>query len=575
MEIGSEKKIKFNKKRLVVFIPIAAVLLVFMIGLFCGSAYSKVYPNTYVGKTNIGGLTYSEAKKEIDAKAKEMALPKKLVFSISKEKLTVSPEEISLKADAEKTVKKAFENREEKGVFSRAAAYYGALFGKKTKIYVEVSYDKEKLNKIIDNFAAPFETPPEEARYEINGNKLTFYKGHRGITVDKDALLKDLTAAAESGSGKIALKMKKAEPKKLSADKLYEEITAPAKDASYAKDDNGNVIIVADKPKIEVEKSEIKAAIESKKDEHTITVKTTPAKVTKEELQSALFCGTMGSWTSRYNAGNVGRSANVALAASRINGKVLLPGEVFSYDKTVGPRTAQNGFKSAGVYINNKVEQGIGGGICQTSSTLYSAVLYANLEIVTRTSHSLPVSYMPPGQDATIAAGSIDFKFKNNTNYPVKIVTSCGGGAITVKIVGTPVAGQKVVLNNTVTSILEPKVEIETDASIPVGYKKTVIGSKGSTVSSSRTVYQGNKAVSTQKLTGSRYNATPTVVKVNPADKGKAPETLAEYSSAVQVPPPADVEANAPAAGSGTEGSAETEIKVDAPAQQPEPVQGV
>lgn len=572
MENSSERKIKFNKKRLAVIIPIAAVLLIFVIGLFYGGAYSKAYPNTFVGKTNIGGLTYNEAKKEIDEKAKEMELPKKLVFSVSKEKLTISPDEISLKADAEKTVKKAFKDRKEKSVFSRAAAYYGALFGKRTKISVEISYDKEKLNKAIDNFAAPFESAPEEAHYELSGNKLTFYKGHRGITVDKAALLKDLKAAAESGSGKVSLKMKKAEPKKLSADKLYEEITAPAKDASYSKDDSGNVIIIADKPKIEVEKSEIKAALESKEDAYTITVKSTPAKVTKDELQKALFSGTMGSWTSRYNAGNAGRSTNVALAASRINGKVLLPGEVFSYDKTVGPRTAQNGFKSAGVYINNKVEQGIGGGICQTSSTLYSAVLYANLEIVTRTSHSLPVSYMPPGQDATIAAGSIDFKFKNNTNYPVKIVASCGGGAITVKIVGTPVAGQKVVLNNTVTSILEPKVEIETDASIPVGYKKTVVGSKGSTVSSSRTVYQGNKAVSTQKLTGSKYNATPTVVRVNPADKGKAPETLIEYSSAVRAQPPADVEANAPAE---TNPSAETEIKTDAPSAQEEQVQSV
>ena len=91
----------------------------------------------------------------------------------------------------------------------------------------------------------------------------------------------------------------------------------------------------------------------------------------------------------------------------------------------------------AGVYIGNKVETGIGGGICQTSSTLYSAVLYANLEIVSRTSHSLPVSYMPPGQDATIAEGYIDFKFRNNTDYPIKVIAIAENRKVVCTILGT------------------------------------------------------------------------------------------------------------------------------------------
>ncbi len=549
-----------SRKRLVIAVLIAVLAAVFAGVFVYAGTYSRVYPNTYIGSTKVSGLTYDKLKEIIDNDSDAIKIPDKLTFELNDDSISISSEEISLEPDTDKTAALAMGSRAGKGIFKRAITYFGSLFGK-SKINPEFKYDEEKLCKIISDFAEKYETPPVDASYEINGNELTIIKGHGGKAVDMDAMYSKLQKSLLSGNNPaIKLSLVDAEGEELNLDKFYEEITSPAADAYYTRLEDGSIAVVPERPQIKVSKDAIKKALDSDKERVTLTVKTSPAQIKKADLESKMFCGTMGSWTSYFTASNKERSANVALSASKINGKVLLPGETFSYDNTVGPRTTQNGFKYAGVYINNKVEQGIGGGICQTSSTLYSAVLYANLEIVSRTSHSLPVSYMPAGQDATISEGYIDFKFRNNTNYPVKIDAHVNGGSITCNIIGTPVSGQKVVINNTTTAVYEPKIEVVTDASIPVGYKKTVTGSKGSAVSSTRTVYQNGTVVKTEKLTRSVYNSTPTTVTVNPDDKDKPIDSLTEYSAEAFAPAPQQQEMeNAPAESPSEPSSEEAE----------------
>lgn len=215
-----------------------------------------------------------------------------------------------------------------------------------------------------------------------------------------------------------------------------------------------------------------------------------------------------------------------------------MPGDVFSYDKTIGRRTLANGYREAGVYIGNKVESGVGGGICQTSSTLYSAALYANLEIVSRTSHSLPVSYVPAGQDATIAEGAIDLKIKNNTEYPIKIVAAVSGRTVTCKFLGVKVPNQTVELVHTRTANYSPKTERTVNPSIPQGYKKVINrGAPGYAVSSKRIVKVGGEVVKTENLTRSVYNAASIEEEVNPADKDTPSANLAVYTGKIEAEP--------------------------------------
>ena len=131
-----------------------------------------------------------------------------------------------------------------------------------------------------------------------------------------------------------------------------------------------------------------------------------------------------GHYKTSFNANERNRTINLKLAAAAINGQVIQPGKTFSFNKTVGPRTKERGYLDATIFVDGKKEQGLGGGICQVSSTLYNAVLNSKLKVVERHTHSLPVTYVPTGKDATVSYGYLDFRFQNNQKYPVKIQAS-------------------------------------------------------------------------------------------------------------------------------------------------------
>ena len=143
--------------------------------------------------------------------------------------------------------------------------------------------------------------------------------------------------------------------------------------------------------------------------------------------------GLITTSTTRYQP-DTDRASNVELAAASINGTVLQPGETFSYNKVVGPRTSERGYKIAPVYINGEHSEGLGGGVCQVSSTIYAGLKYAGLKATERHEHSLPVNYLPSGYDATVAYGSLDLKFKNTFDKPIVIETKTDRGILTINI---------------------------------------------------------------------------------------------------------------------------------------------
>ena len=150
-----------------------------------------------------------------------------------------------------------------------------------------------------------------------------------------------------------------------------------------------------------------------------------------------------------------------------------MPGDVFSYNDVVGERTAERGFKEATIYVGNSAEDGLGGGVCQVTSTIYYATLRADLEIVERYAHSREVTYVPKGEDATVAWGSKDFKFANNTGFPIKVVTSHKSNNLTVKLYGTQtVAGKKVTIDTTILSKTPFEVVYEVDETLTPGTEK-------------------------------------------------------------------------------------------------------
>lgn len=161
-----------------------------------------------------------------------------------------------------------------------------------------------------------------------------------------------------------------------------------------------------------------------------------PPEITAKSLSALLYRDVLASYTATADS-NSDRDMNLRLACEAINGTILLPGDAFSYNESLGERTAERGYKPGPSYSGNKTVMTYGGGICQVSSALYYCTLVAELEILERTNHGFAPSYVPLGMDATVSWGSLDFRFRNNLDYPVRIDAVADGGSVTVKLVGT------------------------------------------------------------------------------------------------------------------------------------------
>ena len=209
--------------------------------------------------------------------------------------------------------------------------------------------------------------------------------------------------------------------------------------ASY-KVENNSVSIVPSQTGRYLNKEEAATLLEAGNasgESFTVPIYASQPEVLEGTLQEKLFNGSLSHFSTNYSSSASGRKQNVAIAAGKLNGTVVGPGETFSFNATVGLRSEANGFQPAIEYVNGESVQGIGGGVCQVSSTLFNAVLMADLDIVSRSPHSKTVSYLPYGRDAAVADYGPDFKFRNNTSYPIKISASANGSELSMTITGT------------------------------------------------------------------------------------------------------------------------------------------
>lgn len=517
--------------------PAVVVCLILSVMIYANTT-KKVFPNIYLGDKKVASYTEQEL---LDTLSEGDILKDDSVILICQgNRRTVTAQELEAEPRVPETAEKILETGKDKGFFGKGLEFFKCLFVK-THIAPDLKINSAKLDEILTEISGPKEIKAEPSGYELQGEYLVIKKGKPGFQIDREKALEEIERAlVTKEEEKIELFLEDTTNTALDADEIFEELSKEPEDAYYEKVD-GKIIVHSDKPKVDLYKADLVSAIKSDEKEVKIKVTAKRAEITKEDLEEKLFKDEISTYSSRYSESNVSRSTNVKLATDRINGVELMPGEVFSYDKTIGSRTTANGFKMAGVYINNKQELGIGGGICQVSSTLYAATLYANFEIVERVSHSLPVSYMPDGMDATISEGYIDFRFKNTSEYPVRIVATATNGTMKVSILGVKDKDIEVEIISSRTGVLPSKTVRTADETIPQGYKKvTTKGTDGYTVSSVRVVRKNGKEIDREVLTRSRYNATDREELVNPADIEAPDGTLLDYVEGA-VPPAEEV----------------------------------
>lgn len=263
--------------------------------------------------------------------------------------------------------------------------------------------------------------------YGKTGNIITRFLNMRRLNKEGYNIPLTFTAdmtAAESYIGKIAGALNKT-----------------TTDAAFWYEGKGVFVLIPEVNGIKVDEAQLKTLIDgSIKPEGGFKAVEVPASVEMAKVTADKWSGIkekISSFTTSFNAGDVGRSSNIKLAADTINGTILWPGEVFSMNKAVGPRTKENGYSDAKIIVNGELVPGLAGGICQATTTVYNAALLANLQIVERHPHSLKVGYIPASRDATISGSTLDLKFKNTTSAPIYIEAYTGTGTITVNFFGT------------------------------------------------------------------------------------------------------------------------------------------
>ena len=254
---------------------------------------------------------------------------------------------------------------------------------------------------------------------------------------------------------------------------LSKDINVSMKNASI-KIENSNIKIQKDEEGVNLQVDEsLNNAINELEKGNTLinlVVEKIQPDVKEESLEKVDTM--LGTYSTKFDSSVSGRSHNVALAAKSTSDVLLMPGESFSYNKHTGSRTTSNGYKNAPVIVQGVVQEGVGGGVCQVSSTLYNAVLYAGLEIESIKNHSIPSSYVPKGRDATVSDGAIDFIFKNNLKYPVYIKNSVYGNTLTCTIYGSNEDKQKIEILTNTDSVSEAPIKKVDDPTLPKGEEK-------------------------------------------------------------------------------------------------------
>lgn len=287
------------------------------------------------------------------------------------------------------------------------------------------------------------------------------------------------------------------------------KITAPDK-ISITKDVKG---IKLDKKYL---MDNILSKVNSTDDNSEIIAKTESysASITEEKLKQ--INSIVSSFSTNFSGSPEGRITNIQIATNTLNGILLMPGDTFSFNKIIGSSTTDKGYKEAPIIINNKLEKGIGGGLCQVSTTLYNAVIRTNVKSIERVNHSLPPAYIDPGFDATVSYNDVDYKFKNTLSYPMYIEGYSSDGKIVFNIYSNSSLNKiKYNLVNEIYDKTEPKKVEEPDASLPEGTIEKVQSAKpGCKVKVYLIGYKNGKEVSRELISNDVYKPSNEIIKI-------------------------------------------------------------
>jgi vancomycin resistance protein YoaR len=566
---------------LVLLVPVLAVVAALVGLLFAGSP-DRLADGVRVAGVDVGGLTVGKAVATLEARAARMA-ERPVIFTAGGERFPVKPAALGIDVDWRAAVAAARHEGDGFGPVRGLRRLHVRVFG--AEVAPPVGAYDAALDFKIGQLSKAIDREHVEASLVRRGLKVVVVPGQSGIHLDHDAAgpvivralaslhrgapvalpvsldpadvtaahlaraaaqartalsapvrltygetrwriprwrIAELLSLPSDGATKLAIAGPKAESW---FERLSTSVGREPVDATFAVT-SGGIEVVPAKPGLEVDvartaKAILAAAVSPASRTAKLTVAVSQPERSTADAKAMGIRGVVGSYTTTYG-GTPGRLHNVQLVAELIDGALVAPGAQFSFNGTTGERSADKGFQEAPVIINGELQNGLGGGVCQVSTTVFNAAYEAGLQIDQRTNHALYISHYPTGRDATVNYPDLDLKITNDTRHWLLLRTFVGPGSLTVNFYGTPQSRR--VESETAPLVATgpvPVKKIEDPTMFEGESEVDLVGSPPRSTSVHRTVYLENGTLLHDDTWSSRYVGEPTVIRVGTKEKPK------------------------------------------------------
>lgn len=427
---------KSNIKKIAVIICIIFIFLLFIFSVIFSLINinnNNILNGISINGIDISGITKDEATSVVSEIVNKKYNNNIIISTSSDTQTTTTFDYLEINYNINSCVNEAYNIGRSGNIFENNFEILSLIFNKKN-IDLNIELNEDKLNTLINDISTNLPNKVVQSSYYIENNNLIITKGTAGDIIDAEnftnklyEILNDLSLSKNYFEAPI----KNINPNDIDINQIYNEVHKDVQNAYY---EIQPFKVYSEVIGVSFDKDSANYLLKNKQDEYIIELQMTYPEVTINDLDIDIFKDTLSYFTTKYDISNKDRTTNLELAASKIDGTILSPGEEFSYNTIVGARTISAGYKEAKVYSNGEVVDGIGGGICQISSTLYNSVILANLDVTERYNHQFITSYVPAGRDATVVYGVKDLKFINNRSYPIKIEMKVSNGLVTCSI---------------------------------------------------------------------------------------------------------------------------------------------
>lgn len=493
---------------------ILAIIISISFG-FANKTNTRILKGVYINDVSLANMTVEDATSKLNEKLAQMD-NNVIELTYGEYKKTITAKDLGL-FYSDQFVNDAYNYGRNKDLIRNNYTVLGSLLNKEYHISAQFEINEDKFQELLTALHENVEIDVKNDTYEVANGKITLEKGYEGKKIKAEELKTLLLASAVNSKIEVELPVEIEKPERVDFDKLYDEVYVEKVEASYKEGEDFEV--TKEVYGVYFNKEEAIKRYNELLDGKTMEIKliTVEPTVKVSDLNNELFRDVLATFSTKYDKYYTNRVKNLELAGRKVNGTILYPGEEFSYNKVVGKRTVANGFKEAHVFAGGKVVDGLGGGICQVSTTLYNTVLMSDLKVTERKAHMMHTGYNEPGKDATVVYGSIDFRFVNNRKTPIKISMEVKNGVVTSTIYGLKMENEPIIEIKSVILKTIPYTTIEEkDATMNEGTTKVVQSPVNGYVSETYRIEKdaSGKEISRKLISKDTYKQTSKIIKV-------------------------------------------------------------